>query len=294
MKHYLLASDFDQTLSFNDSGIALSELLGIDGFKHKVAGLSRLNLVQQGGELAYLLRHDPEYRCVRRQDLAEVGRRVRLKRNIPLLTRLLENGIEGHRFDFYVISAAPEEVVRSALNGIVPPDHVIGTRLGYAEESGEIESIARVAAGYGKVAAIDELRVALGVPSDRVIYVGDGSSDIHVMLEVNHRGGFTIAASAAKYITQIAKRTIISDDALSVLVPILEQIGGWSPERIRDLFETHGVLIQQWDKVRTDWLTIGESSMAAEQAAPASDESAQDQECARLTASESTLDRSRC
>jgi phosphoserine phosphatase len=265
MKHYLLASDFDQTLSFNDSGIALSEMLGITGFKDKVAGLSRLNLVQQGGELAYLLRHDPEYRCVRRQDLAEVGRRIRLKRNIPLLTRLLEDGIEGHRFDFYVVSAAPEEVVRSALQGIVPPDHVIGTRLGYAAESGEIESIVRVAAGYGKVAAIDELRLALGVPSDRVIYVGDGSSDIHVMLEVNHRGGFTIAASASKYITQIAKRTIISDDALSVLVPILEQIAGWNPERIRELFEAHGVLIQQWDKVRTDWLTIGGSSIPAEQ-----------------------------
>ena len=38
------------------------------------------------------------------------------------------------------------------------------------------------------------------------------------------------------------------------------------------------MLIQQWDKVRTDWLTIGESSMAAEHAAPASDEGAQDQE----------------
>ena len=31
-KHYLLVSDFDQTLSFNDSGLALSEMLGIDGF----------------------------------------------------------------------------------------------------------------------------------------------------------------------------------------------------------------------------------------------------------------------
>ena len=29
MKKYLLASDFDQTLSFNDSGIALSELLEV-------------------------------------------------------------------------------------------------------------------------------------------------------------------------------------------------------------------------------------------------------------------------
>ena len=28
-KQYLLASDFDQTLSFNDSGLVLSELVGI-------------------------------------------------------------------------------------------------------------------------------------------------------------------------------------------------------------------------------------------------------------------------
>ncbi len=53
-KHYLLASDFDQTLSFKDSGVVLSELLGISGFEERVAGLGRTNLVQQGGELAYL------------------------------------------------------------------------------------------------------------------------------------------------------------------------------------------------------------------------------------------------
>ncbi len=28
-KHYLFASDFDQTLTFNDTGYVLSELLGI-------------------------------------------------------------------------------------------------------------------------------------------------------------------------------------------------------------------------------------------------------------------------
>ena len=260
MKKYLLASDFDQTLSFNDSGIVLSELLGVNGFAEKAAGLSRLNLVQQGGELAYLLRHDPQYRRVRKQDLSEVGCRVRLKRNIPLLTRLLESGIEGYQFDFYVVSAAPEEVVQSALHGIVPPDHVIGTRLEYHEQSGEIESIVRVPAGYGKVVAVDELQLRLGLPNDHVIYVGDGSSDIHVMLHVNHRGGFTIAASEAKYIAQIANRTIISDDALSVLVPILEEIVGYDSRQIRTLFEEHGVLIQEWDKVRTDWLTIRSSA----------------------------------
>ncbi len=51
-KHYLLASDFDQTLSFKDSGLVLSELLGISGFEDRVAGLAQSNLVQQGGELA--------------------------------------------------------------------------------------------------------------------------------------------------------------------------------------------------------------------------------------------------
>ena len=52
MKHYLFASDFDQTLSFNDSGHVLSEMLGIGGFAEKTAGLSDIHLVQQGAELA--------------------------------------------------------------------------------------------------------------------------------------------------------------------------------------------------------------------------------------------------
>ena len=37
-----LASDFDQTLSFNDSGYLLCDLLGIRGFEEKVAGLAKL------------------------------------------------------------------------------------------------------------------------------------------------------------------------------------------------------------------------------------------------------------
>ena len=259
-KHYLLASDFDQTLSFNDSGIILSELLGLSGFQEKVAGLSRLNLVQQGAELAYLLRHDPEYRRVTRADLREVGRRVRLKRNVRLLAGILARGVDGHRFDFYVISAAPEEVLFAALEGIVPPDHIIGTRFGWSAETGEIDSIVRVTAGFGKVAAVEELRLKLTLPRDQVVYVGDGQSDIPVMLHVNRGEGFTIAASEAREIAQIAKRTVISDDVLSVLVPILEEILDWGPSQIRALFETHGLVIQEWDRVRTDWLTFREGA----------------------------------
>src|SRR5882724_500624 len=158
-KHYLLASDFDQTLSFNDSGIVLSELLGTSGFEEKVAGLSRIHLAQQGAELAYLLLHDPEYRCVRKEHLIETGKRIRLKENIRLLSEMIED-LDGHRFSFYVVSAAPEEVIQSALDGIVPADHIFGTRFRYHPETGEIESIARVPAGYGKVAVLEELRAA--------------------------------------------------------------------------------------------------------------------------------------
>jgi HAD superfamily phosphoserine phosphatase-like hydrolase len=259
LRRYLFASDFDQTLSFNDSGIVLSELLGIGGFQERIEGLARIRLVQQGAELAYLLLHDPEYRRVRREHLVEVGKRIRLKRNIQLLSRLLED-LDGHRFEFYVLSAAPEEVIRSALEGIVPEDHIVGTRFRYAPGSGEIESIERVTAGYGKVAALEELREREPFGQNRLVYVGDGSSDVHVMLHVNRLDGLTIAVSENRYLTPIAKRTILSDDALSVLVPILEEIVGWNSTRIRALFESHGFVLQEWDKIRTDSLTIRELS----------------------------------
>jgi phosphoserine phosphatase len=262
LKTYILASDFDQTLSFNDSGIVLSELLGTSGFEEKVAGLARINLVQQGGELSYLLLHDPEYRRVRREHLVEVGKRIRLKSNLGRLAEILKSGIDGYRFAFYVVSAAPEEVIQSALEGIVPPDHVFGTRFHYDPASGEVESILRVPAGYGKVAVLDELQSRLEVAPDRVLYVGDGSSDVHVMLHVNRREGFTVAVSEAPHIAQIARRTVLSDDALSVLVPVLEDIAGWRRPRIRALFEAHGLQIHEWDRTRTDWLTIREPGTA--------------------------------
>ena len=262
-KHFLLASDFDQTLSSSDSGAVLSELLGRSNFEEKIAGLSRVHLVQQGGELAYLLLHDPEYRSVRKEHLVEVGKRIRLKQNVRFLPRLLD-GLDGFHFSFYVVSAAPEEVIQSALEGIVPPENIFGTRFRYDPSTGEIQSIIRVAAGYGKVAVLEDLRARLQVTHDRVIYVGDGSSDIHVMLHVNRQDGLTIAVSENKYITPIAKRTILSDDAVSIVVPILEDIAGWDSGRIRSLFESRGFVIRDWDKVRTDWLTISEAGMLAQ------------------------------
>jgi 2-hydroxy-3-keto-5-methylthiopentenyl-1-phosphate phosphatase len=254
MEH-LFVSDFDQTLSFNDSGLVLSELIGAKGFVEKIRGLADIHLVQQGGELAYLLLHDPEYRCVRREHLREVGKRIRLKGNIALLLELLGD-LDGHRFSFYVVSAAPQEVIQSALDGIVPADHIIATEFRYHPETGEIQSISRVPAGYGKVAVVEQLRARLPISHNRITYIGDGSSDVHVMLHVNRLGGLTVAVSENQYINQIARRTVLSDDALSVLIPVMESIVGWNSSRIREFFEAQGFLLREWDKVQTDSLTI--------------------------------------
>src|SRR6202040_1803986 len=159
-KRYLFASDFDQTLTFNDTGYVLSELLGIsvEEFERKIKGMAKLNLVQQGAELAYLLLHDPEFKTrVRREHLIEAGKSVRLKENIALLYEILKSGIDGYQFDFYVLSAAPVEVIQSALEGLVPRSHIYGTEFLY-NAAGQIESIARATAGYGKVARLDELQ----------------------------------------------------------------------------------------------------------------------------------------
>jgi phosphoserine phosphatase len=258
-KHYLLVSYFDQTLSFNDSGYVLAELLGVHDFERKVAGLGRSNLVQQGGELAYLIRHDPDFRGVRREHLVETGRRVRLKSALPALVNFLEKGLDGYRFSFYVVSAAPREVVVSALAGIVPPDHIYGTEFDHDPHSGEVRAITRVPAGYGKVAVLEELEERLSVVTDRVIYVGDGSSDVHVMLHVNHGDGFTIAVSENRQLARIAQTTVLSDNAFSVLVPVLHQVLGLRTSEIRALFESNGMVLHDWERARTDRVMILEA-----------------------------------
>jgi predicted HAD superfamily phosphohydrolase len=225
-------------------------------FEAKVATLAIQNLVQQGGELSYLLLHDPEYGArVRKEHLVQAGKGVRLKKNIRQLSELLASAVPGFRFDFHVISAAPQEVIESALEDIIPADHIHGTQLQY-DDSGRVESIIRVNAGYGKVAVLDNLQKKFQVGPERILYVGDGGSDIHVMMHVNRREGFTIAVSQGRHIAPIAKRTVLSDDALSIMVPILEEIAGWDTTRIRTFFEEQGLFIQEWDRVRADWLTI--------------------------------------
>jgi len=256
-KHYLLASDFDQTLSFNDSGHVLSEMLGIRDFERKVTGLACSNLVQQGGELAYLIRHDPDFRGVRRQHLIEAGRRVRIKEGLQALLETLRRGLYDHEFSFRVISAAPRELVVSALAGIVPPEHIFGTELDYDPHSGEVRAITRVPAGYGKVAVLDELANRLGIVTDRIVYVGDGSSDVHVMLHVNNGDGFTVAVSENQQLARIARATVLSDSAFSILVPVLNQVLHLRTPEIRAVLESQGLLLHDWERAaRTDRVRI--------------------------------------
>lgn len=158
----------------------------------------------------------------------------------------------------YVVSAGPREIVESALEGIVAPDHIYANPANLCQE-GRVNRVSCLRAGYDKVVILDHLR-GQAVGHNHLVYVGDCSSDVHVMLHVNRLDGLTIAVSENRYLTQIAKRTILSEDALSILVPIMEDILGWSVFRIRDLFERRGFILQEWQKVQTDTLTIVDAS----------------------------------
>src|SRR6202166_3990837 len=261
VKQYLLASDFDQTLSFNDSGVALSELIGFHGFHDKVKSLSEMNLVQQGAELSYLILHDPDFRKVRREHLVETGKRIRLKHDVALFARALDNLSEGYKSHLNVISAPPQEIIQSALEGIVPPQNIFGTRFRYNDSTGEVESIIRASAGWGKITVLEERRAELSISHDHIIYMGDGSSDIPVMMHVNQHDGLSIAVSEAKFITRVAKRTVLSDNAMSVLVPVLERVMNWKSAEIRRFFGSYGLTLLEWDRMHTDILTIQESGV---------------------------------
>ncbi|MEO7966180.1 MAG: HAD family hydrolase [Gemmatimonadaceae bacterium] len=225
--------------------------------------------MQQGGELAYLIRHDPEFRGARREDLEEAGRRVRLKSGIPQLVNFLNRGYEDARFSFFVVSAAPRVVVESALAGVVAPENIFGTELDFDPQTGEVRAVRRVPAGYGKVAVIDALRRRLGIASDRVIYVGDGSSDVHVMLHVNNGDGFTISVSENQQLARIAKRTVLSESAFSILLPVLTRFSMLTPPELRDLFEANGFRVSDWERERTDRLTVNVINPRARDAAHA-------------------------
>jgi len=259
VQQYLLASDFDQTLSFNDSGVVLAELIGITNFHDRVKGLSQINLVQQGAELSYLILHDPEFRRVRQEHLVETGKRIRLKHNVGLFAKALENLADGYKFSFYVISAAPQEIIQSALEGIVPPENIFGTRFHYAQ-NGEVGAIIRASAGWGKITVLEEIRATLGISHDHIIYMGDGSSDLPVMMHVNSYDGLTIAVSEAEFITRVAKRTVLSDNTMSVLIPVMEDVLRWDSASIRRFFASQGLMLREWGKSRTDQLLIQESA----------------------------------
>jgi hypothetical protein len=56
--------------------------------------------------------------------------------------------LAGYGFPFYVISASPQDVVQSALEGIVPADRIFGTQLEYDSSTGEISAIRRLWQNY--------------------------------------------------------------------------------------------------------------------------------------------------
>jgi len=115
----------------------------------KATGMAQLNLVQQCGALLPSSARPRSVRACAANISSKSAKRIRLKENMICCNLDAGSGIEGYHFDFYVLSAAPVEVIHSALEGMVPMSHILGTEFKYTA-SGEIDSITRATAGYGQ------------------------------------------------------------------------------------------------------------------------------------------------
>ena len=256
-KKILFVSDFDKTLSTGDVGYILSAKLGISAeeFDQKIEEIKRRNIVQLGGELAHLIIRDPDYVGKVSKDLLyEAGKEVELKKGVPELMNILAEGIDNYRFSTYIASAAPKECVEKAVEHIFPVSNIYGTTFIY--KNGIVQDVERTNAGHAKVATLDMLKQKENVTRYAIIYVGDGSSDIHVMLHVKSYQGYTITVSPAPYMGHICRRSVISDNVLSILVPILADLLKYDQEKIRAFFEDRGHAILEWNRADTEWLDI--------------------------------------
>jgi 2-hydroxy-3-keto-5-methylthiopentenyl-1-phosphate phosphatase len=256
-KKILFVSDFDKTLSIGDVGYILSAKIGVSSerFDRKIEDIRRRNITQLGGELAHLITQDPDYAGKVTKDLLyEAGKEVKLKKGVGDLLKILAEGIDNYRFSSYIVSAAPKDCIEKTIENILPADNVFGTTFIY--KNGIAHDIERANAGHAKVATLDMLKEKENVPRDAIIYVGDGSSDIHVMLHIMSYNGYTITVSPSPYMGHICRRSVISDNVLSILVPILEDLLKYDKEKIQAYFEGRGHPILEWNRADTEWLNI--------------------------------------
>ncbi|MCD6248350.1 MAG: HAD-IB family phosphatase, partial [Hadesarchaea archaeon] len=255
-ERYLFGVDFDKTLSVQDTGFLLSAKLGVPRkeFEDKIRQLRSRGIAKLGGELSYLVLHDPDYRGkVTKELLREVGREIKLKENIPELMEILQKGIKGKYFVPYVISASPEDIIKEALKGVLPEDHIYGTLYVY-DEKGVVRDVELVRAGSAKAEALNLARNRERIPHERTIYVGDGHSDMYVMLHVKIYNGYPIAVSPSPFLGHISRRTVLSPNALSILIPILEDIVKMGEEEVRAFLERIGHPVQEWDRAKIEWV----------------------------------------
>jgi len=76
------------------------------------------------------------------------------------------------------------------------------------------------------------------------------------MLHVNNRDGFTIAVSENEHLARIAKRTVLSDNAFSIVLPMAAARPAGRPRRSAGSSRPSGLTLQEWDKVSTDRITL--------------------------------------
>ncbi len=192
-KEYIFASDFDQTLTFNDSGYVLSRTGGDPDRRFRAEvhwhGAIEPGATRCGARLPALTRSRIPQR-VRKEHLYEVGKRIRLKENIALLYQIPgERDPTDISFDFYMsLGCARRKWSTRRWREWCLRTISTEPSSSYNHSRRNRNRSLTHTAGYGKVSVLDRLqatqrKLALTTSSS----CGDGSSDVHVMLHTNRR-----------------------------------------------------------------------------------------------------------
>jgi len=204
--------------------------------------MAKLNLVQQGAELSYLLLHDPS-------SIRASG--------ATICSRWATNSSQGqYQADLRDPRPAdrwiPLRLLR-ALGGAGGGDpvgaggnraenHIFGTEFKY-NASGEIESWCAPRQATGRLRGWNNskksstFRGPCGLRGRRQLRHSRHAAREPARRLHHCRVGVEIGRADRK-------RTVLGDNALATLVPILEEIAGWQRPQIRQLFESYGFLIQ--------------------------------------------------
>ena len=194
----------------------------------------------------------------------------------PMIT--LSNGVEMPQLGFGVFQVPADEVYEPVTLALEAGYRLVDTAAAYRNEEGVGKAIANSGIardelfvttklwnadhGFSRALAAFERsaeRLGLDVVDLYLIHwplpVQDDYVETWRALEQLYHDGRVRAIGLSNFTEQQIRRLRSETE----VVPVLDQVLRWQSKDIRTLFESHGLILHEWERARTDRVTIGDA-----------------------------------